>query len=846
MGKTRLATECMQVLRAQGHAVERVTATNAGAAVPFAAMAALLPRTVLRAETTDRTDLLRQAGDALAARADGQRLYLLADNANALDDASAMLIHYLIHTDTACVVSTLRAGDPAPAPVTDLWKDGIVERTELNGLDASAVGEILEVALNGPVDRASVLHLAHRCEGNMLFLRELVLGAARSRTIRNDDGIWYLAEPTALSDRLVELIRVRLGRLDKTEWKLLELVSFGEPLSASELGRLSDPDLAVRLEEKGILVSSRVGDAIELRFAHPLYGEVVRNRTSALRVPIIARALAEAVEERAVPTTEDKLRIAAWRLECGGGSAGTMLDAARAARSRYDFALADRLCQAAIEAGGGFEAELLAAQLACLRGRADEAIARLAGLEKMDLSDIQRGGVIVSQLDTIGFYEGRVREGMAIAEGALRKIQDRGWRDEISGRNAAFVLATEGPAAALDLSSRLMRDGARGRARVWACIIASYTLGRQGRISEALEVADEGYAAHLALTDERIDWYPWIHVFLRCEALGHAGRFVEAERIAREQYQQGLVLGSAEAQAFFSWHLAMTVGERGQTSLALRHAREAVTQFRALGRPQYVREMLLAVSLAASLNQDVASARRALAGVGGLDLDSPPWKSTELLAAQAWALVAEGEIAHALASLRDAVAFARSCGDRVGESAVLHAIARLGQPREVVDGLTELAKTMEGDLIQARAEHTAALVARDPRRLDSVADAFTRMGAFLLAAEAAADAAVALRFRGITRKVAAADAKASGLARQVSGVRTPALQSATARAILTSSERQVGLLAAAGRSNRQIAQELCVSVRTVENHLQRSYTKLGIAGRSELAPMLEPAARPDD
>jgi DNA-binding NarL/FixJ family response regulator len=120
------------------------------------------------------------------------------------------------------------------------------------------------------------------------------------------------------------------------------------------------------------------------------------------------------------------------------------------------------------------------------------------------------------------------------------------------------------------------------------------------------------------------------------------------------------------------------------------------------------------------------------------------------------------------------------------------------------------------------------------------------MGAFLLAAEAAADAAVALRFRGITRKVAAADAKASGLARQVSGVRTPALQSATARAILTSSERQVGLLAAAGRSNRQIAQELCVSVRTVENHLQRSYTKLGIAGRSELAPLLEPAARPDD
>ena len=40
--------------------------------------------------------------------------------------------------------------------------------------------------------------------------------------------------------------------------------------------------------------------------------------------------------------------------------------------------------------------------------------------------------------------------------------------------------------------------------------------------------------------------------------------------------------------------------------------------------------------------------------------------------------------------------------------------------------------------------------------------------------------------------------------------------------------------AAAGRSNKQIAADMHLSVRTAESHLQRAYEKLGIAGRHEL------------
>jgi DNA-binding CsgD family transcriptional regulator len=55
---------------------------------------------------------------------------------------------------------------------------------------------------------------------------------------------------------------------------------------------------------------------------------------------------------------------------------------------------------------------------------------------------------------------------------------------------------------------------------------------------------------------------------------------------------------------------------------------------------------------------------------------------------------------------------------------------------------------------------------------------------------------------------------------------------------LTAGERRVAQLAASGRTNREIAQELFVTPKTVENHLRHAYAKLGIAGRRELAGVL--------
>jgi DNA-binding CsgD family transcriptional regulator len=57
-------------------------------------------------------------------------------------------------------------------------------------------------------------------------------------------------------------------------------------------------------------------------------------------------------------------------------------------------------------------------------------------------------------------------------------------------------------------------------------------------------------------------------------------------------------------------------------------------------------------------------------------------------------------------------------------------------------------------------------------------------------------------------------------------------------ASLTPSERRIAELAAGGRSNREIAQALVITPKTVEYHLGNTYRKLDIGSRQELRQAL--------
>ena len=63
---------------------------------------------------------------------------------------------------------------------------------------------------------------------------------------------------------------------------------------------------------------------------------------------------------------------------------------------------------------------------------------------------------------------------------------------------------------------------------------------------------------------------------------------------------------------------------------------------------------------------------------------------------------------------------------------------------------------------------------------------------------------------------------------------------------LTASERRVARLAAEGMTNRQIAETLFVTPKTIETHLRHVYQKLEIANRSGLPAALEPTDSSDN
>jgi DNA-binding CsgD family transcriptional regulator len=67
---------------------------------------------------------------------------------------------------------------------------------------------------------------------------------------------------------------------------------------------------------------------------------------------------------------------------------------------------------------------------------------------------------------------------------------------------------------------------------------------------------------------------------------------------------------------------------------------------------------------------------------------------------------------------------------------------------------------------------------------------------------------------------------------------TPALLHTPIELPLSRREREIAMLVAAGRTSREVAEELVIGVRTVESHLTRIYDKLGIHSRTELASAL--------
>jgi DNA-binding CsgD family transcriptional regulator len=836
VGKTALGLAALEWAQERGMSPARTTATRASRGLPFGAFASMLPPEPTRQDLSRAGlgVLLGRYVRALVEGAGGRPLVVFVDDAHLLDVGSATLVHQLALTRAATVLATVRSGESAPDPVVSLWKDGPAERIGLGVLRDAAIEELLVAVLGGPVDTACVRQLVDRCRGNPLFLRELVTGALETGALVAAGGLWRLRDGLQPTDRLVELVALRLGDLTGPEHCVLELLAVGEPLGQAELDQLTDAAAVDTLERKGLIASRMDGPRMQMWLAHPIYGDVVRVGIGVRRERILARSRAEVIEAAGERRREDTLQLAWWRLIGGGGSAELMMAGAVAARTRHDHSLTDRMARAAIDEGAGFEARFMAAEAAHLQGRTDQAEQEAAALAAQASSDAERGRVALLRFVNTYFLQLHEAD-FRLIDDALDVITDPFWRDQLLASRFFVTSFLNGPRATMQDAATVLERA--GSAPVTAAHTAvCYCLVHIGRLEDAIELLRRAGLRPIPGNDE--PWDQWTLFGSRVEALVYGGRLVEAEELLTRAYRQVIDQPLAEATGYVTGWMAILHLEQGRPLSAFRRASESYTLFRQLGRTAPARWFYIAAAQALALSGQADRAAETLAALDALGLPAILVNEADRLSARAWTTAAAGDLPAARAQLEAAADLGEKVGDLIGAAGALHGLARLGRAHQVQSRLAALATAIDGDLITARASHATALAARNSTDLNEVANDFEHLGANLYAAEASAEAAVILRRAGKPREARTAEHNAARLLTRCEGAVTPPVQTVTARALLTPGELDAAAQAAAGRSNKQIAADMHISVRTAESHLQRAYEKLGVSGRHELADAL--------
>jgi DNA-binding NarL/FixJ family response regulator len=328
---------------------------------------------------------------------------------------------------------------------------------------------------------------------------------------------------------------------------------------------------------------------------------------------------------------------------------------------------------------------------------------------------------------------------------------------------------------------------------------------------------------------------------LHVQALVMSGNLDLASDCAEAYYLDAVQRGSPDGVAVLALMVGNCCFHRGRTREALRWLREA----RALidGQTLFpIRGYVLSVSawFAAQVGEarDVQEVRDEFGGAlpsasGSADF----WGLTE-----AWLHLYEGRPAVAAGVLTELARKARENGVLTIAVQALNLLSRLSPSDSAADALREVADECDSPLFQQYAEFARAMARSDADTLEQLAKAFEASGYAMLELEATVAAEAARRQAGAHRLANALATRAEKLRRECNGY-WPVWheqQPRPAAVPLTGREREVCELAATGMDNTAIAERLRLSVRTVENHLQRSYTKLGVRSRTELADLMTP------
>lgn len=823
VGKSRLVEEAVGAVAA-GRRVVRLRASAASAAVPLSVFFPL----VSRPPDTDGPDLravFNVVVDQLAERPD-ERPLLVVDDAHLLDGLSAALTLHLATHGIATVAVTARAGAPVPDALAALWADGLVDRVDLGPLHRAAVAELAERALGGPVDAETVELLWAETAGNPLLVRELILAALHEGRLRDDTGAWHATTPVVPGVALCELVERRVADLDPALRTAVELVAVAGSRPLDAVGA----PVVEALHRAGLVAVVANGRRTAVRMAEPFLGAALRALLGPVGQRGAATELSASVENVAPRRRDDLLRAATWQLRAGRSVDGdTAVAAAHRAIELRDHARAATLARAALGAGAGVAAALVAAEADLACDRPGDAANVLAALAPDELSGSEAARYVALRGIALGLGLGRIDDGLRFAGGADDVAYDA------AGALAALLYLAAGRASAAYAAADpvLNAHDADPVARRLAVTAAVYALVECGQPAAAVALGEVTLAA-AARAGTTEDWpdAAWLRAAVIEAHAWHGDPVAVAASLdgSGDGTGDGTVAGAVALAAGRALLVA------GRAADALAWLQRATAAFDASDPTGLAPLAAAATARAHALGGDLPAAETARARAAAVARGQVAWHATEAGLADVWLGVAGGDAEGARARALDLAE--RHRDEPRARAAFLYDAMRLGAPdATVAAALAETTRGTTSPLLAAMTVHATAYASRDPNALLDVAQRLEDLGALAAAADAAAHAA---GLRGATgRVVTAATRRAHALAERTGAAPTPALAALGPARRLSDRERDVVRRAAAGRTNRAIADELSVSIRTVEAHLYSAYAKLGIAGRADLGSVID-------
>lgn len=864
VGKTTLARAVEAQLN-RSHHIVRLFGAGQSQPAPFAAFELFLAR-LPPADLVSAAATIEGITALIHADARTRPVLFIVDEIPEVDPSSLAVLMHQILAGAAKILVMAREPRHLPQDLAWLLMDGRLEQLRLEAFTHDEVGALIGQA-TGTAAAESAISLLHTgSQGKPMVLEAMFEELeATGRLQVSDGGGWVVSNAKtcaggctrsgcasvrggcegAVGDALARVVELRLkgrSRLVREGVERMALLRRA-PLEVLMVV-LGEEHVHAMVEADLLDVGSDGADSIVLR--EPYIGEVIRRQLGAARKAELYNEVDPCIKlEMLMMQAGEAMGLAAWLLDAGFDlSTPTALAAAREANDRGDPILALR-CAATVLPDNPLwpEAVQLAAAAHMERGEHRLAAEELEAADSAAREILDTEGYaqwVLARVSALVWIPGGSDEAAALlAKG--QELLDRAPEFDgavpVAGAHAlrlahCLMAVQHGEFAGVltELSEGSKDDGDFGFAMDCASLLVP-ALAATGRELEAVILAQRTLHQS-SLTGRPLPFGGYLRQGM-LTALLWSGQWREGKELLLGEFRAATA-PPFQRTARLQLELGMAQVLSGSGAEAVETLSAACTQFTLEGRDEDLTMAYSALALSYALqgHEQDSVLRLHFAGTS----PSPrSWIDHSMARMLQWTARLWLDDAAAMEGILSAAQGDMSKRQFSTATNLLFASVLHGADKDHAV-LEQAALQCQGPLARLAVVLARALASGDSMLALSGADLAKEMGAGAAETRLTALAVDFARENGDLVLARNAQRRFDTLKEQLLVV---PVAPRTVGVELTFRERQIARLAKRGLGNREIAERIGVSVRTVEGHLYQSYNKLGVATRSQLERVVE-------